>query len=84
MVGQNVFMRSGGAGGWGKVVEVTPTGVVVEDVEPTSLGQLTHFDKDGTSLERTLRGPWKLYLDAIEAGFGGKDDDYYALLLSCR
>lgn len=30
VVGQNVFMRSGEVGNWGTVVEVTPTGVIVQ------------------------------------------------------
>ena len=50
VVGQDVFMRSGGYGDWGKVVEVTPTGVIVQS-DPCYGAQLIRFDKNGTACD---------------------------------
>jgi hypothetical protein len=50
VVGQDVFMRSGGYGDWGKVVEVTPTGVIVQS-DPCYRAQLIRFDKNGTACD---------------------------------
>ena len=50
VVGQDVFMRSGGYGDWGKVVEVTPTGVIVQS-DPSYGDQLIRFDKHGTACD---------------------------------
>lgn len=85
VVGQDVFMRSGEVGDWGKIVEVTPTGVIVES-DPAYGSELIRFDKNGTacdsrdlSNDKGVRGgsaipiigsgPWKLYLNTKEAGF---------------
>ena len=50
VVGQDVFMRSGGYGDWGKVVEVTPTGVIVQS-DPSYGDELIRFDKHGTACD---------------------------------
>jgi hypothetical protein len=50
VVGQDVFMRSGGYGDWGKVVEVTPTGVIVQS-DPCYGDELIRFDKHGTACD---------------------------------
>ena len=50
VVGQDVFMRSGEFGDWGKVVEVTPTGVIVQS-EPIYGGELIRFDKNGVACD---------------------------------
>ncbi|MGA8734942.1 MAG: hypothetical protein WB558_13565 [Terriglobales bacterium] len=50
VVGQDVFMRSGQVGNWGKVVRVTPTGVIVQS-EPIYGGDLIRFDKNGIACD---------------------------------
>jgi hypothetical protein len=50
VVGQDVFMRSGEVGDWGKVVEVTPTGVIVQS-DPNYGDQLIRFDKNGIACD---------------------------------
>ena len=50
VVGQDVFMRSGKYGDWGKVVEVTSTGVIVQS-DPSYGDELIRFDKDGTACD---------------------------------
>jgi hypothetical protein len=50
VVGQDVFMRSGGYGNWGEVVEVTPTGVIVQS-DPCYGDELIRFDKHGTACD---------------------------------
>jgi hypothetical protein len=50
VVGHDVFMRSGGYGDWGKVVEVTPTGVIVQS-DPCYGDELIRFDKHGTACD---------------------------------
>lgn len=84
-VGQDVFMRSGRVGNWAKVVEVMPTGVIVES-DPAYGSELIRFDKNGSAYDSsdicsdssvwgdskipgTSGGPWKLYLNTKEAGF---------------
>ena len=49
-VGQNVFMRSGLVGNWGVVVEVSPTGVIVQ-LEPCYGDVLFRFDRDGVACD---------------------------------
>jgi hypothetical protein len=57
VVGQNVFMRSGEYGDWGKVVEITPTGAVVQSIfeEPTlhwpPNERMIRFDNKGIACE---------------------------------
>jgi hypothetical protein len=85
VVGEDVFMRSGKVGNWAKVVEVTPTGVIVES-DPVYGSELIRFDERGTACDSSdlcndkgVRGgstipimgsgPWKLYLNTKEAGF---------------
>jgi hypothetical protein len=46
VVGQDVIMRSGQYSDWGKVVEVTPTGVIVQS-DPNYYDELIRFDKNG-------------------------------------
>jgi hypothetical protein len=46
VVGQEVFMRSGGFGDWGKVVRVMPTGVIVQS-DPSYGDELIRFDENG-------------------------------------
>jgi hypothetical protein len=48
VVGQDVFMRSGEVGNWAKVIEVTPTGVIVES-DPVYGSELLRFDENGTA-----------------------------------
>jgi hypothetical protein len=48
--GQDVFMRSGGYGDWGRVVEVRPTGVIVQS-DPCYGDQLIRFDKHGMACD---------------------------------
>lgn len=50
VVGQDVFMRSGGYGDWGKVVEVMPTGVIVQS-DPSYGDELIRFDKHATACD---------------------------------
>jgi hypothetical protein len=50
VVGQDVFMRSGQVGDWGKVVEVTPTGVIVQS-DPRYGDQLIRFDRNGIACD---------------------------------
>jgi len=50
VVGQNVFMRSGEVGNWGKVVEVTPTGVIVES-DPAYGSELLRFDASAMAVD---------------------------------
>src|ERR1019366_3951275 len=50
VVGQNVFMRSEEGGNWGKVVEVTPTGVIVQS-DPNYGEELIRFDENGTACD---------------------------------
>jgi hypothetical protein len=50
MVGQNVFMRSGEVGDWTVVVEVTPTGVIVQS-DPNYGDELIRFDENGTACD---------------------------------
>jgi hypothetical protein len=85
VVGQDVFMRSGQVGNWAKVVEVTPTGVIVES-DPVYGSELIRFDENGAACDSSdlcndkgIRGgltipimgsgPWKLYSNPKEAGF---------------
>jgi len=49
-VGRGVFMRRGGYGDWGKVVEVTPIGVIVQS-DPCYGDELIRFDKHGTACD---------------------------------
>jgi hypothetical protein len=50
VVGQDVFMRSGGYGDRGKVVEVTSTGVIVQS-DSCYGDELIRFDKHGTACD---------------------------------
>jgi hypothetical protein len=50
VVGQDVFMRSGVYGDWGKVVEVTPAGTIVQS-DPCYGDELIRFDKNGTACD---------------------------------
>ncbi|HXJ89174.1 MAG TPA: hypothetical protein VMS18_20320 [Candidatus Binatia bacterium] len=50
VVGQDVFLRSGGYGDWGKVVEVTPTGVIVQS-DPCYGDELIRFGKNGVACD---------------------------------
>src|SRR6476469_8142935 len=56
-VGQYVFIRSGRYSDWGKVLEITPTGVCVEHIfeEPTPEwtphDRAIYFDKNGIACE---------------------------------
>ena len=50
VVGQSVFMRSGEVGGWATVVEVTPTGVIVQ-ASPDDGEELIRFDKNGIACD---------------------------------
>ncbi len=56
VVGQEVSMSSGIYGCKGKVVEVTPEGVVVQD---DYSGGLIRFDKKGKGLDRLLDGTYE-------------------------
>jgi hypothetical protein len=48
MMGQGVFMLSGATGDWGNIVEITPTGVIVQ----SEVGQeLIRFDNNGTACD---------------------------------
>lgn len=66
VVGQEVCLASGPYTCRGKVVEVTPEGVVVQATEQqniTSTGDLFRFDKNGKGLDRwgTFEcGPWDI------------------------
>ncbi|MGO9540509.1 MAG: hypothetical protein ACLPN2_07945 [Terriglobales bacterium] len=46
----DVYMRSGEVGGWGKVVEYTPTGMIVQS-DPVYGDVLIRFDKNGTACD---------------------------------
>jgi|SRR5215472_564713 len=50
VVGQDVFMRSGGYGDWGKVVEATTAGVIVQS-DPCYGAELIRFDKNGIACD---------------------------------
>jgi hypothetical protein len=50
VVGQDVFMRSGEVGDWAKVVNVTPTGVIVQS-DPAYGDELIRFDNNGTAVD---------------------------------
>lgn len=59
VVGRDVFIRSGAYGDWGKVVEVTPTGAIVQS-DPCYGAQLIRFDKNGTACDTRERGRQEL------------------------
>jgi hypothetical protein len=50
VVGQDVFMRSGGFGDWATVAKVIPTGVVVQS-DPAYGDELIRFDENGTACD---------------------------------
>jgi hypothetical protein len=50
VVGQGLYMRSGEVGDWGKVIEVTSTGVIVQS-DPAYGDELVRFDKDGIACD---------------------------------
>lgn len=98
VVGQDVFMRSGQVGNWGKVVEVTSEGVIVES-DPRYGIQTIRFDKNGlpcdssdlcnnlsvwgdSKIPGTSEGPWQLYLDPKAAGFAKTIDPKTAEFLN--
>lgn len=83
-VGSVVFMLSGRVGNWATVVEVTPTGVIVES-DPAYGSELIRFDENGVACDSSdlcndkgIRGgstipimgsgPWKLYYNYADAG----------------
>jgi hypothetical protein len=50
-VGQDVYMRSGQRGEWGTVVDVTPTGAIVQSDPYLGCDELIRFDKNGVACD---------------------------------
>lgn len=71
VIGQDVFLRSQLCCDWGKVIEITTVGVIVES-DPHYGAELIQFDKDRNSIGEYYNDfskvSWKLYLNPEEAG----------------
>jgi hypothetical protein len=70
-VGQDVFLYGTSGGVWGKVVEFTPVGVLVQR-DPFYGGDLLPFDRNGSSVDPD---GLSLYLSTKEAPIHKKDYD---------